>query len=378
MWSAILDRVLRRPLVSVALAGGLLLALAVPALHLHIASPGIDTLPQNLSSVKTYNKLQKAFPGGANSAQVLVKTDDVRTARRSRQQSPPSSARQSLPGSSRHRPTSTTTATARSPLVSIAMQGEGTDAKALAALTRCARQCSSHRRQAQRCRRRRQRADCEREDSNSQMKSAAPLVFAFVLILAFVLMLITFRSIVVAVKAVLLNLLSVAAAYGALVLVFQDGWGKGLLGFSVAPGGVVGFLPIFLFVILFGLSMDYHVFILSRVREAFDRGMSSDDAVAYGIKTTAGVVTSAALVMFGVFSIFATLQFMFLKEFGVGLAIAVLVDATIVRAVLLPATMKLLGDWNWYLPKWLEWLPRLDHGEPTARIDVPPALSPTA
>src|SRR4029077_15356795 len=186
------------------------------------------------------------------------------------------------------------------------------------------------------------------------------------------------RSIVVAVKAVLLNLLSVAAAYGALVLVFQDGWGKGVLGFSAVPGGVVGFLPIFLFVILFGLSMDYHVFILSRVREAVDRGMSSEDAVAHGIKTTAGVVTSAAVVMVGVFSIFATLQFMFLKEFGVGLAIAVLVDATIVRAVLLPATMKLLGDWNWYLPKWLEWLPTLDHGSsPEAESPAVPATAST-
>ena len=151
------------------------------------------------------------------------------------------------------------------------------------------------------------------------MKHAAPFVFAFVLTLAFLLMLVTFRSVVVAVKAVLLNLLSVAAAYGALVLVFQNGWGKGLLGF-VPPGGIISFLPIFLFVILFGLSMDYHVFILSRVREAFDRGMTTEDAVAHGIKSTAGVVTSAALVMFGVFAIFATLQFMFLKEFGVGLA----------------------------------------------------------
>ena len=168
------------------------------------------------------------------------------------------------------------------------------------------------------------------------MKHAAPFVFAFVLTLAFLLMLITFRSVVIAIKAVLLNLLSVAAAYGALVLVFQNGWGKGLLGF-VPPGGIISWLPIFLFVILFGLSMDYHVFILSRIREAFDRGMTTDDAVTHGIKATAGVVTSAALVMFGVFSIFATLQFMFLKEFGVGLAVAVLVDATIVRAVLLPA-----------------------------------------
>ena len=136
-------------------------------------------------------------------------------------------------------------------------------------------------------------------------------------------MLITFRSIVIAIKAVVLNLLSVAAAYGVLVLVFQHGWGKSLLGFNVT-GGIIGFLPIFLFVILFGLSMDYHVFILSRIREAYDRGMSTDDAIAYGIKSTAGVVTSAALVMFGVFAIFATLQFMFLKQFGVGLAVAVL------------------------------------------------------
>ena len=176
----------------------------------------------------------------------------------------------------------------------------------------------------------------------------------------------------IATKAVLLNLLSVAASYGVLVLVFQDGWGKGLLGFS-ATGGVVAFLPILLFVILFGLSMDYHVFILSRIREAFDGGMTTDEAVAHGIKSTAGVVTMAAIVMVGVFSIFATLQFMFLKQFGVGLAAAVLLDATIVRAVLLPATMKLLGDWNWYLPRWLEWLPRLQHDASPAPAHGPAA-----
>ena len=210
------------------------------------------------------------------------------------------------------------------------------------------------------------------------MKHAAPYVFGFVLTLAFLLMLVTFRSIVIAIKAVLLNLLSVAAAYGVAGARLPARLGQGPARLRRRTGGIIGFLPVFLFVILFGLSMDYHVFILSRVREAFDRGMTTEEAVAHGIKSTAGVVTSAALVMFGVFSIFATLQFMFLKEFGVGLAIAVLVDATIVRAVLLPATMKLLGDWNWYLPRWLEWLPRLEHGEPTARIDVPPALSPTA
>jgi RND superfamily putative drug exporter len=371
VWSAILDRVLRHPFVAILVAGGLLLALAAPALHMHITEPGIKTFPQNLSSIKTYNKLQRAFPGEANSAQVLVKTDNAqepavtaaiaelkRQAIESGQFSSPTHVEYSNDGTIA--------------VVSIAMQGDGVDAKALTAL-RTLRQTVIPATVGKL-----DGADvgvtgntAKQKDTNDQMRHAAPYVFAFVLTLAFLLMLLTFRSVVVAIKAVLLNLLSVAAAYGALVLVFQHGWGKGLLGISATPGGVISWLPIFLFVILFGLSMDYHVFILSRVREAFDRGMTTEDAVAHGIKSTAGVVTSAAVVMFGVFAIFATLQFMFLKEFGVGLAIAVLVDATIIRAVLLPATMKLLGDWNWYLPKWLEWLPALDHGsssEPAAPL----------
>jgi putative drug exporter of the RND superfamily len=182
---------------------------------------------------------------------------------------------------------------------------------------------------------------------------------------------------VIAVKAIVLNLLSVAAAYGILVLVFQHGWGKGLLGFEHSSG-IDPFLPILLFVLLFGLSMDYHVFIVSRIREAYDRGMSTDEAVAHGIKTTAGVVTSAAIVMVFVFAIFGTLSMMIFKQFGVGLAAAILIDATIIRAVLLPATMKLLGDWNWYLPKWLEWLPHLEHGESIKPVKAPPVPSVTA
>ena len=358
MWSAILDRVLRRPLVSAVVAGGLLLALAAPALNMHLATPGNETLPQNLSAVQTYKKLQKAFPGQAVSTQVVVKTDDVRrpavtTAIAELQRTAIATGQFSTPTDVEINPQGNVA------VVSLAVQGKGTDATSVAALQTL-----------------RQTivpatvgtlggADVGvtgvtaiDKDSNDQFKHAAPFVFAFVLAFAFLLMLVTFRSIVIAIKAVLLNLLSVAAAYGVLVLVFQHGWGKGLLGLSVT-GGIIGFLPIFLFVILFGLSMDYHVFIISRIREAFDRGMSTDDAVAHGIKRSAGVVTSAALVMFGVFSIFATLQFMFLKQFGVGLAAAVLIDATIIRAVLLPASMKLLGDWNWYLPKWLNWLPRL-------------------
>ena len=313
----------------------------------------------------------------SNSSQVLVKTHDAR--------SPAVTAaigdlkRQAIATGQFSKPTHVDYSDdGKIAVVSLAMQGDGVDNKALTAL-QTLRQTVVPATVGKL-----DGADigvtgntASQKDTNSQMKHAAPFVFAFVLTLAFLLMLITFRSVVIATKAVLLNLLSVAAAYGALVLVFQNGWGKGLLGF-VPPGGIISWLPIFLFVILFGLSMDYHVFILSRIREAFDRGMTTEDAVAHGIKATAGVVTSAAIVMFGVFAIFATLQFMFLKEFGVGLAVAVLVDATIVRAVLLPASMKLLGDWNWYLPKWLEWLPRLEHGDSqqAAEFETPIPAAP--
>ena len=183
-----------------------------------------------------------------------------------------------------------------------------------------------------------------------------PIVFAFVLGMAFLLLLITFHSIVIPIKAILLNLLSVGAAYGILVAIFQWGWGESLLGFH-STGSIANWLPLFLFVVLFGLSMDYHVFILSRVKELVDGGMPTEDAVSAGIKSTAGVVTSAAIVMVGVFGLFATLSVLDIKQFGVGAAVAVLLDATVIRAVLLPATMKLLGDWNWYMPRSLQWLP---------------------
>jgi uncharacterized membrane protein YdfJ with MMPL/SSD domain len=197
---------------------------------------------------------------------------------------------------------------------------------------------------------------------------------------------VTFRSIVIPIKAILLNLLSVGAALGIVTWGFQDGNLEDLLNFQ-SNGAVSSWFPLMLFVILFGLSMDYHVFILSRIREAYDRGDSTEDAIAHGIKSTAGVVSAAALVMVAVFSIFATLSFIDMKQFGVGLGVAVLLDATLVRGVLLPATMKLLGEWNWYLPKWLEWLPKgpalegapeLPEPEPehTARRQRPPEAQP--
>ncbi len=192
------------------------------------------------------------------------------------------------------------------------------------------------------------------------MRAHAPIVLAFVLSMAFLLLLVTFRSMVMAITAIVLNLLSVGAAYGVLVLVFQHTWAQPLLGFT-STGAIAAWLPLFLFVILFGLSMDYHVFIISRIREGHDRGMSTADAVAYGIKSTAGPVTSAAIVMVAVFAIFGSLGALEFKQMGVGLAVAILLDATIVRAVLLPATMKLLGEANWYLPRPLHRLPRLTH-----------------
>ena len=205
-------------------------------------------------------------------------------------------------------------------------------------------------------------------DFTNQMEHALPYVLAFVLGLAFVILLLAFRSLIVPIKAIVLNLLSVGAAYGVLVLVFQHHWAEPILRFK-SNGAIISWLPLFLFVILFGLSMDYHVFILSRVREAVDGGMPTDRAVRYGITVTAGVVTSAALVMVGVFSLFGSLSTLELKQAGVGLATAVLLDATVVRAVLLPASMTLLGDWNWYLPKWLERLPR-------AATEAPPSRGP--
>jgi uncharacterized membrane protein YdfJ with MMPL/SSD domain len=379
LWSAILDRVLKRPLVSVAVSAGLLVALAVPALNMHTYMPGPETYPRSIPVMKTYDKIQKAFPGEVIAAQVVVKADDVRSP--AVQKSIKEMEKKALATGRIHQPIDEKVNDQGTvAVVSMAIDGEGTDSASNRSL-------DSLRNDVIPATLEKQESiefagvggtTADSRDFNDQMKHAAPFVFLFVLAFAFALLLVTFRSVVIAAKAIVLNLLSVAAAYGVLVLVFQHGFGKELLGFDYT-GGVVAFLPIFLFVILFGLSMDYHVFILSRVREAFDRGMKTEDAVTYGIKSTAGVVTSAAMVMVFVFGVFATLSMIMFKQFGVGLAVAVLIDATIVRAVLLPATMKLLGDWNWYLPRWLEWLPQVKHeGEAGPAPTVRPALSPAA
>jgi uncharacterized membrane protein YdfJ with MMPL/SSD domain len=373
VWSAILGPVLRYPIPAAAISAGLLLALGAFTLQMKPVTPGPDAFPQDMPSMQTYNKMQAAFPGGEIPLDVIVRADNVRSPEV--QEAIGQLQWRAIDTGFMHEPIlQHINKEGTVALVSIPIEGEGTDSTSNAALSAMRDEVLPNTVGL---------VDsiddygvagmtAESEDFSVQMKKAAPIVFAFVLGFAFLLMLLTFRSIVIAIKAILMNLLSVAAAYGVVVLVFQHGYGKNLLDFDYT-GGVTSFLPIFLFVILFGLSMDYHVFIISRVREGYDRGMKTADAVAHGIKVTAGTVTSAAIVMVGVFAIFGTLPLIFLKQFGVGLAAAVLIDATIVRAVLLPATMKLLGDWNWYLPKWLEWLPRLEH-EKDAK--APPVLAP--
>ena len=375
IWGPIVDRVLRRPALSAALAAAFLLVLAAPALQLHLAAQGTESFPQSLPVIKVYKRMQQAFPGKALPADVVVKAPDVTA--------PPVRAaiaqleRRAIASGRMYRPITVDVNKARTVAdITIPVAGNGTDANSKAAFHLLRGTIVPATVGAA--------PDTESgvtgttaswQDSADKLKSDLLPVVAFVLLLAFALMLVALRSVVIARKAVVLNLLSVGAAYGVLVLVFQHGVGRNLIGASAA-NGIEVVVPLLLFVILFGLSMDYHVFIISRIREMYDRGASVDDAVSHGIKSTAGVVTSAAIVMVCVFSIFATLSTPFFKQFGIGLAAAILIDATIVRAVLLPASMKLLGNWNWYLPRWLEWLPRLESGE-LEPIDEPePAQAP--
>jgi len=203
-----------------------------------------------------------------------------------------------------------------------------------------------------------------------------PTIFGFVLGLSFLLMLVAFHSIVIPIKAILLNLLSTGAAYGILVAVFQDGWMAEPLGITTS-GVIESWVPLFIFTILFGLSMDYHLFILTRIKEARDRGLESRAAVARGISVTSGTITSAASIMVVVFAVFVTLKFVFIQQLGLGLAVAVFIDATVIRSVLLPASMTLLGDWNWWMPRFLDWIPRVTiEGDPDEPVDSPAPVSP--
>jgi uncharacterized membrane protein YdfJ with MMPL/SSD domain len=359
VWGAIVSRVMRRPALSLVLAGGALVALTIPAFGMHTKVTGLEDLPQGLSTIQAYERIQDKFPSEHPPAVVAVESGDARSPEITAGiQQLTRDARESgvavgspaveyggdgtlavvelpLAGDGENEQSRNALAELRDDLIPAAFGSTGAEVNVAG-------------------------DTAESVDFSDSMTSHLPIVFAFVLGLTFLLLLVTFRSIVIPLTSIGLNLLSVGAAYGVLTLVFQHGFGDGLLG-AEGSDGITSWLPLFLFVVLFGLSMDYHVFILSRIKELVDRGTPTAVAVEQGIRTTAGTVTSAAVVMVAVFSIFGTLSFIDMKQMGVGLAAAVLIDATVIRGVLLPAAMKLLGRHNWYLPRSLEWLPRLRH-----------------
>jgi uncharacterized membrane protein YdfJ with MMPL/SSD domain len=360
IWAFVIGRSMRHPLVSVVLSAGALVLIALPVFSMHTKLLSFSDLPHKLPIVKTYDSIQQSFPGSPAPAHVVVQAENVTTPQFRRAYA--AFTKRALATGEVHRPIQVAVNPAHTVArIDMPLAGNGEDAAAYKALNVLRHDvippvlatlpagtqalvtgdtAGSY-------------------DFNQTMKHRVWYVFAFVLGLAFLLLLLTFRSIVIPIKAIVLNLLSVGAAYGVLVWIFQQGHLQGLLNFR-SNGGVVTWLPLFLFTVLFGLSMDYHVFILSRIKELVDRGVPTDEAVERGIRTTASTVTSAAAVMIAVFAIFASLRTLDIKQMGVGLAVAVLLDATLIRGVLLPAAMKLLGEWNWYLPRWLEWLPRLN------------------
>jgi RND superfamily putative drug exporter len=372
-WTAVLRRVLAKPVIAVVVAAGALLAITAPALGMKTQQLTLDQeFGDSLPIVQTYNRLNDAFPGGSEPAEVIVKARDI-------------NAPDVKSALADFRERAISSGASRGPVevkphdaqnvafVYVPLVGGSDLDKAGASLDKLrdeVRPATLGRVDGVQAPITGQVAGSK--DFNDQLAGAVVPVFAFVVVFAFALMLLSFRSLTIAVTSIVLNLLSVGAAYGILVAVFQHGWGASLVG-AEGVGAIITWLPLFLFVILFGLSMDYHVFVVSRIREARLRGLATKDAIRHGVVTTAGVVTSAAVIMVAVFAIFGTLSMQSMKQMGVGLAAAVLIDATIIRGVLLPAVMALLGERNWYLPKWLHRLPDLTHDEAPRAVAGPAA-----
>jgi putative drug exporter of the RND superfamily len=365
LWAALVTRVVRRPIILGGLAMLALLALAAPAMNMRIGSPPID-LPDNLPVVKTLDAISTAFPGRPAPAEVVITGRDLGSPA-VRRAVTALEATGSPGGPFRDPITVTPVAQGRALIAQVPLAGNGSDSASTTALSRLRDQVLP--------------ATFGRvggvsyavtgntavaNDWSAVVRARTPLVLAVVAILAFVVLMTAFSSLILPLVSIGLNLLSVGAACGLVTLIFQDGHLQGLLGFT-SYGAVSQWVPLFTFVLLFGLSMDYHVFILSRIRERWTQGVSTPDAVIGGIAGSAGVVTSAAVIMVAVFSIFATLSFVDVKMLGVGLAFAVLLDATVVRGILVPAAMALLGERCWYLPRQLSWLPALGTERAAAR-----------
>lgn len=362
-WTAVLRVVLARPALSLVVATGALLAVAAPAVGMKTQNLTLDQeFGDSLPIVQTYNRVNEAFPGGSEPAEVVVKAKDI-NAPEVRSALADFKEEAVASGASRG-PVEIKVHDAQNvAFVYVPLVGGSDQDKAGASLDKLrdeVRPATLGKVDGVEAPVTGQVAG--NQDFNDQLVGSVVPVFAFVVVFAFLLMLLSFRSLTIAVTSIVLNLLSVGAAYGILVGVFQHGWGASLVG-AEGVGAIITWLPLFLFVILFGLSMDYHVFVVSRIREARLRGLTTKDAIQHGVVTTAGVVTSAAVIMVAVFAIFGTLSMQSMKQMGVGLAAAVLIDATIIRGVLLPAVMALLGERNWYLPKWLNRLPDLTHDE---------------
>jgi len=356
VWNLVLRPALRFPRAAALVAVAGLVVVALPAFHMHTANAGFDSFPKNLPVVKAFRAVERSFPGTPSPAVVVVSARDV-TAPAVRR-GIADLERRALATGEMHAPIhETVNASHTVDRVEIPLAGSGEDSASFAALgTLRSTVIPATIGAVPGVQAPVTGETADSYDFRHTMDTRTPYVFGFVMLVAFGLLLVTFRSVVVPLTAVALNLLSVGAGYGALVWIFQEGHLHGPLGFE-PTGSIVTWMPLFLFTVLFGLSMDYHVFIVSRIRELVLGGASTQEAVARGIRTTASTVTSAAAVMIAVFAIFAFTRTIVMKELGVGLAVAVLVDATVIRGVLLPAVMKVLGERNWYLPRVLARMP---------------------
>ena len=372
-WAHLVNAVMSRPVILTVLSGALLLAIASPALRLRTGTTDIAGLPSTIDGIAGIKLINEKFPFGQDIRMDVVVTNVNEPAVQAAIQTLISRV-DALEGMGAGK-IIRTAEDGHAALVSFPMTGNRND-EANRAIVNQVRTAIVPELFVNPLQRGGQdgRASANVYVSGQTARTmdivgiysnATPRIFGFVLGLSFLLMLLAFRSIVIPIKAILLNLLSTAAAFGVLVLVFREGWFADALG--ITPGGVIeSWVPIFIFTILFGLSMDYHLFILTRIKEARDRGLDSRAAVARGISVTSGTITSAASIMVVVFAVFVTFKFVFIQQLGLGLAVAVFIDATLIRSVLLPATMTLLGDWNWWLPRWLNWLPHVTIESPSA------------
>jgi putative drug exporter of the RND superfamily len=354
VWAALVHRVVRRPLLWGGAATIVMLAIAAPALGIRLAYPAIDA-SADLPVVSTIETINAAFPQSPAPAEVVITGQHLNgsavTSAISKLESLAAKG-----GPIREPVTATSVADGRALIVSVPLAGNGGDSASYAALDTLRDHILPQTFGGTGVSYAVAGDTAVNHDDASQLSTRTPLVLAVVAAVAFCLLLLSFRSVVLPLVSIALNFLSVGAAYGLITLIFQHGRLEGLLGYA-GSGAITPWVPLFLFTFLFGISMDYHVFILSRIRELRRGGETTVGAVTSGIATSAGVVSSAALIMVAVFSIFIGMGQVELKMLGVGLAAAILLDATIVRGVLLPAAMTLLGDRCWYLPRWLSWLP---------------------